>query len=36
MKDTSVEVNIINFGNDIVTEMIEKHQKNKDLGTKLV
>lgn len=37
MKESSVEVSIINFGSDeIVTELAERHQKNKELGNKLV
>jgi len=37
MKDTGVVVNITNFGSDeIVTELIERHQKNKELGNKLI
>jgi len=37
MKESSVEVNITNFGsNEVVTELAERHQKNKELGNKLV
>jgi len=36
MKDSCVEVKVINFQNDLVTEVVDRHQKNKELGTKLV
>lgn len=36
MKDSCVECKVINFDDNCVTEVVDKHQKNKDLGTKLV